>query len=33
MYYGMFGKGGRCLALSYLNRVPDGFVLVPSTLN
>jgi len=24
MYYGLFGGDGRCLALSYLNKAPDG---------
>lgn len=28
MYYGLFSLDGHCLALSYLNRVPDGCVLV-----
>lgn len=28
MYYGLFSNDGHCLALSYLNRVPDGCVLV-----
>lgn len=28
MYYGLFSLDGHCLALSYLNKVPDGCVLV-----
>lgn len=28
MYYGLFNIDGHCLALSYLNKTPDGCVLV-----